>query len=242
MNSASQQWGLWATIAWGVLIAIFFTIVQSIVTFAGIAASNTLADDVSEQQIVEAASSGTIISLATVATGILGTAIIAGIVKLKRGAVLADYLALRPVPIRSLLTWLAILMVYIAVADTLTSFIDRDVVPEFMRDAYASASPLWLLWIALVVGAPLFEETFFRGFLFKGLASSRLGITGAIVITAAAWALIHLQYEAYEMAVIFVMGLLLGLARARTGSLFVPLAAHGLANLIATVETAIVAP
>jgi membrane protease YdiL (CAAX protease family) len=242
MNGTPSQWGLWATIAWGVVIAIFFTIVQSVVTIVGIAAGDPLPDDVSEEQIVEAASSGTIIALATVATAILGTALIAGIVKLKRGAVLGDYLALRPVPIRSLLMWLAILVVYVAIADTLTSFIDRDVVPEFMRDAYASANPMWLLWIALVVGAPLFEETFFRGFLFKGLASSRLGVTGAIVITAAAWALIHLQYEAYEMAVIFVMGLLLGLARARTGSLFVPLAAHGLANLIATVETAIVAP
>lgn len=242
MNSAPRHWGLWATIAWGVVIAIFFALVQSIVTFAGMAASGTLPDEPSEQQIVEAASNGTMIALATVATGILGTALIAGIVKLKRGAVLVDYLALRPVPLRSLLTWLAILAVYVAIADTLTSFIDRDVVPEFMLDAYASASPMWLLWIALLVGAPLFEETFFRGFLFKGLASSRLGIAGAIVITAATWALIHLQYEAYEMAVIFVMGLLLGLARARTGSLFVPVAAHGLANLIATVETAIVAP
>ena len=78
MNTVPPQWGLWATIAWGVVVAIFVAIVQSIVTFAGILANDTFTEDVSEQQIVDAASSGTMLSLATVATAILGTAVIAG--------------------------------------------------------------------------------------------------------------------------------------------------------------------
>jgi len=42
----------------------------------------------------------------------------------------------------------------------------------------------------------LFEELFFRGFLFRGLSSSFMGPVGAVLVTSALWALIHTQYDA----------------------------------------------
>ena len=110
-----------------------------------------------------------------------------------------------------------------------------------METAYASADPLWVLWLALVVAAPIFEETFFRGFVFKGFAASPIGPGGAIAVTAALWAMMHTQYDAYGIATVFAIGVLLGVARWRTGSLWVPLAMHGVANVIATVEAALLA-
>lgn len=89
-----------------------------------------------------------------------------------------------------------------------------------------------------MVAAPLFEEAFFRGFLFSGLARSKLGPTGTIIVTAALWAVIHFQYGAYEVAQIFVLGLLLGVARHRTNSLIVPFVIHAAINLAANIQVA----
>lgn len=243
MNVAPPpHWGTWATIAWGVVIALFFVLVQVVATFVGMATLPDLPEEVSEKLIETASGDGDIIAISTVATGALGTALIAGIIKLKKHAVLGDYLGLRAVPQPELLKWLGVLAAYLVVSVVLNWVFGREEVVEFMLTAWNTTQSRWMLWLALVIGAPLFEETFFRGFLFKGLAASRLGTSGAIVLTAALWASIHLQYEWYEIGSIFVLGLLLGAARARTGSLLVPFLMHATTNFIATLETAIVAP
>jgi membrane protease YdiL (CAAX protease family) len=50
----------------------------------------------------------------------------------------------------------------------------------------------------------------------------------------------HVQYDAFGITLVFALGLLLGVARARTGSLVVPLLMHSAANLVATIETAVI--
>jgi hypothetical protein len=95
-----------------------------------------------------------------------------------------------------------------------------------------------LLWVAVALAAPLFEELFFRGFLFRGLCGSALGAAGAIVVTAALWALIHVQYDGYEIASIFAFGLVLGIARHRSGSTWTPIGMHALLNFIAMTQVA----
>jgi len=108
-----------------------------------------------------------------------------------------------------------------------------------MSEAYATAGSLPLLWLALVIAAPLFEELFFRGFLFAGLVSSRLGAVWTIAITAFVWGAIHLQYEAVDIIIICLLGLILGLARLKTDSVYTPIALHSFTNLVATIETSI---
>jgi membrane protease YdiL (CAAX protease family) len=93
--------------------------------------------------------------------------------------------------------------------------------------------------VAIVVGAPIFEEIAFRGFLFKGLAASRLRWFGATIITSLLWAGIHLQYDWYEVSVIFVLGLVLGSARAMTNSTLLTIWLHCLVNILATIQVAI---
>jgi membrane protease YdiL (CAAX protease family) len=93
-----------------------------------------------------------------------------------------------------------------------------------------------LLWFALMVMAPLSEEILFRGFVFKGLQNSRVGAIGAILIANIVWSAMHAQYDAYGIAQVFIAGLLLGAARLKTNSIYVPIAMHSFMNLIATVE------
>jgi membrane protease YdiL (CAAX protease family) len=135
--------------------------------------------------------------------------------------------------------WLALLAGVLVIEDLLTIAFDRPFINEFMSVAYATANPIWMLWLAVVVAAPLFEEMFFRGFLLKGLAASFLGPIGAVAATSGLWAVLHLQYDLYDIANIFCLGLLLGTARLVTGSLFVPLMLHAITNLLATVEVAL---
>jgi membrane protease YdiL (CAAX protease family) len=158
--------------------------------------------------------------------------------KVRGGRGVAEYLGFRPVSGKVLARWALPLLVLLVLSDALTVWLGRPVVPEFMQRVYQTAGFVPLLWLALLVAAPFAEETLFRGFLFEGILHSRLGAIGAIVFTALAWALIHLQYDAYGIATILASGLLLGYARLRTGSLFVTIFLHALMNLIATVETA----
>jgi len=83
----------------------------------------------------------------------------------------------------------------------------------------------------VAIGAPLAEETIFRGQIFTALARTRLGFSGTSVLTSLAWALMHFSEPWLSIAMIFVMGLIFGLMLYRFGSLWVTIACHGAWNL-----------
>jgi membrane protease YdiL (CAAX protease family) len=110
---------------------------------------------------------------------------------------------------------------------------------SFMTDTYTSAGWLPLLWIAVVIFAPVFEEAFFRGFLFVGLERSRIGVAGTIIFTSLVWAALHMQYNLIGMATIVIMGIVLGVIRHRTHSLWPTIIFHSLWNFVALLGTAL---
>src|SRR5207248_1030086 len=190
------------------VFAAVFTVLQIVIFFVVVALRNRGVSGPDYGRALESAvNDGTIISLATFATTVDCCALIAGIVKLTKHSVLKDYLAIRPVARGTMLTWLGLLACFAVVSDVITTLLGRPVVPSFMSSAYATSNPIWLIWVALVVAAPLFEETFFRGFLFKGFESSFMGAVGAVLVTAALWAMIHIQYDLLDILAIFCMGL-----------------------------------
>ena len=73
---------------------------------------------------------------------------------------------------------------------------------------------------------PLFEELFFRGFLLFGLMRSSLGAWGAVLLTSFMWSAIHLQYDLFELGALFGLGVVLGWARIKTGSIVPCLLMH----------------
>lgn len=68
------------------------------------------------------------------------------------------------------------------------------------------------------------------GLLFGALRPSPLGFTGAAVVTAVTWALLHANYSPYGVAAITLIGLYLAWLRERTGSLLTPIVCHGAYN------------
>ena len=147
-----------------------------------------------------------------------------------------DYLSLHRVSIWRFLAWANVLVIFVVVTDGVTWLLGRDVVPKFMIDWYRTAGFVPAMLGSLWIAAPVFEEAFFRGFMFRGIQQSRLGNVGAILITALVWSVIHLQYSAYEVTVIFLAGILLGVARARSNSIYLTIGLHSLMNIIATIE------
>jgi len=85
---------------------------------------------------------------------------------------------------------------------------------------FRTPAEAWALGILSVTLAPLMEELFFRGFLYPALARG-IGIPLAIFLTAAGFALLHgaqLGFSWGPVLVIFLVGLVLTIVRARTNS------------------------
>jgi uncharacterized protein len=148
-----------------------------------------------------------------------------------------DYLGLRLPKLGQLTRWLLLSIIsFFAIAHAINALrlVSRSPrTSEFLADAHKHPESLPVLFIAVVLIAPLFEEFLFRGFMLQGLKKSRLGAAGAVLLTAIAWAVIHLQYDLFDMGLIFVMGLILGVAQIKTRSLYIPFAIHVANNLVA---------
>jgi uncharacterized protein len=96
--------------------------------------------------------------------------------------------------------------------------------------------------VIVVVGAPFFEELFFRG-LVQGALQSRFGARIAVVAQALAFGLVHYQVGmgigtfAITFSVVAVAGLVLGTVRWHTHRLGPGILAHAAFNLVAVIVT-----
>jgi len=107
--------------------------------------------------------------------------------------------------------------------------------PSMTQMADSTQFPI-LLYLGVGIAAPLVEEFMFRGVLYRGWRESRLGLWGTILLTSFCWAALHLQYPFVTIGYIFTLGLVLGIAREKTGSLWVPIWMHALNNGLATLS------
>jgi uncharacterized protein len=93
---------------------------------------------------------------------------------------------------------------------------------------FSTPSEAWVLTIFGITLAPLMEELFFRGFLYPVLARG-IGVTAAIFITGFAFAALHgsqLNNSWGPVLVIFLVGIVLTMVRARKNSVAASLIVH----------------
>lgn len=231
----ARPWGFWATLGFSALLAVGFLGAQAAVG-VGLFLAATAAGREDVARGIRDGSNGLFLAAATCVSTVVVVGLVGLFARLRRGITVRDYLGLRGVSGRRFARWGLALLAVCAASDLITWWLGRPLVPEFVVEAYATAGFVPLLWLALLVAAPVSEELFFRGFLFAGLLHSPLGGWGAVGLTALAWAAIHQQYDLYGVGIVFVVGLLLGYARLRTGSVVLCLALHALMNLLATLE------
>jgi membrane protease YdiL (CAAX protease family) len=239
LPAAPPPWGLLGSVAWGAAGVIVWFLVQFAVVIVFIAWHNTAAPGSVDP--AKLAHDGFLLAFITILAGPAWVGVSALAARL-RGWTVRGYLAL-VMPRRSeILFGIACLAALLIAFDLLTLAFGREVVPPFMRDAYISArssNSLVLFFIAVVAVAPITEEIAFRGFLFRGLSATWLGVAGTTVLTSAAWAAMHVQYDWLQLGQIFLIGLLLGWLRWASGSTLLTILLHMLANLAATIQAAI---
>jgi membrane protease YdiL (CAAX protease family) len=224
-------WGPWATIGWTVLCILVLYGAQLagliiFLLFRTITTGKTRIDDL--------ATSGNYLAFATLLSTPATVGFIALLVWL-RGYPIRGYLALRWPPVRSAVTAFLGLAVVLVATDLTSYLTGRPLVPTVMVDFYRNS---WLpgLLFAMVVLAPLGEETLFRGFLYAGITASRAGPIVAIIVSTVAFAALHVQYDWYGIAGVAAIGLYLGVIRFWTRSLFLTMILHGVANVVATLD------
>ncbi len=230
-------WGFWPTIGLSVVVSLVFVGISVAIVFAiGAAYSANNPDADIEEFLLAAATNGFVAFLGISLAAPLCTGLVLLFVKLKATLSAKEYLCLVPVSARTALIWFAFLALVLIGSDLLSYSLGRPIVPEIMVELYRTSHFVALAWFAVVIAGPIFEEVLFRGFMFRGIQASALGNGGAVLITAFTWAAMHTQYDAYGLATVFVLGILLGWARAVTGSLYLTTAMHVATNLIATIE------
>ena len=108
--------------------------------------------------------------------------------------------------------------------------------PEYILDLNGLMRPetivgFLLLFLAVVIIAPLGEELIFRGFLQQILEQHWRDITKAVLVTALLFAMIHMN--PYWFIQIYILGILLGFLAWKTKSVFPPLVLHSINNAMA---------
>ncbi len=236
-----KLWGAWATIGFGAAAFAVYFIAQSIVAIAFIVGQLvTSPESGSLGELEKLVTNGDMISIATILSAIFGVGFIILFIKIRKGSGILEYLGLKSFSKKTFFILLAIVVGLLVLSSVLDQVLHVPQDTGFTVDAYKSATIPALLWVAVIVFAPAFEECFFRGFVFVGLKQSPIGAAGTIALTSITWALLHIQYDAYGMVTILVLGIVFGIVRLKTGSLWSTLILHSLWNAVAMVGTYLV--
>jgi uncharacterized protein len=222
-----RQWKFWATTLWVAASAVTFIV-------AGMAVALIVGAFPDSDHFGELKS-----HLGTKAAGwlipwALGFGVLALAIRLS-GIGMREYLGLiqpRPRDIGIGLAGLVVLLLALALVLQLIENRPPPYALNQYREMRADGSLLVLLFWSVVVAPPV-EELFFRGFLYRGWAASRIGPAGAVVLTSAAWTAGHMQYSWPSMAFIFGVGLLYGSIRAWSGSTTATMVLHFIQNACA---------
>ncbi|MCE9531909.1 MAG: CPBP family intramembrane metalloprotease, partial [Planctomycetes bacterium] len=239
LPGAPRPWGPIATLAWGAVIGIAWFVVQMVQFVIFLMMQPARGASVPLEEWVRGFEHhGTMLTMTVLGANPVAIVICMLAVEL-RGWKIREYLGLGSVRRRDLAVGLASVVAYILVTEGLTLWLDRPIVSSFVEQAYLTAGSLPLLIFAMVGMAPLGEEIFFRGFLFRGLAESRLGPWFAVLFTSVSFAIIHLQYDWVGMVQVGIIGAVFAVLRWKTGSTTLTILLHAIVNLVATLEAVV---
>jgi CAAX protease family protein len=234
---ARSNWPTWAVLPAGVVIVILAALLGAVLAFVhAFLTGASLPESMDPAHPPPVIMHGIVAWIAGMQIGIiLCTLLAAGFFSSRRADVLALHrpspgwwvlpLALVPLFIGTAL-WTGILVAWKPDAVT------QDLRP-FLQ--LLNGNMRWPILLAICVGAPLSEELLFRGFLFSGLAKSRIGVIGAAIITTLLWTSLHAGYTLFGMVEVLGIGFYLSWLLVRTGSLWVTMFCHGVYNTVVAI-------
>jgi len=237
-ESESKPWGVWATIGFSAVIFGVFCCLQIITVLFFLSAAKTQHPELNLEVYARSLSNnGLCLTVMTVVSGLICIPLTLLFAKRRKNISVKNYIGFKEPSKSEWVRWLLALAAFLLLSEMVSLLLHRPIVHPFMVDAYKTASFLPGLLFAMIIVAPIFEEIFFRGFLFQGFRYSKLGPIGAIGITSLFWAVMHVQYDVYGITTIFALGLLFGTARLKTDSIHLLMVMHSLVGLVAAGET-----
>ena len=174
-------WSFWPTVGFGLLVILAYFVGQ--IAIEAIFAVNSLISHRGESitQLTNVLSNGTALTTTIFVSTIIGVGFTLLFVHMRKGFSLKEYLALRPIKIITFFSMLGLVALLLFVSGFLLSGLGQTKFSEQLTQAYQSNSIAVI--IAAAIFSPIFEEMFFRGFLFAGFRASKIGVTGAILLT-----------------------------------------------------------
>lgn len=226
------------------MVLVLFLMIQAVVFFQAIVvrtpefansgfSMHWLDDPVFKSRMTELAFNGDIVASEALWSGGICTMLILLTVWLWKRENARSFLGLQLAKPRQFLIWTGIFLL-LAVAIEVLSHLFPSFQTDFMERILGSTTNMVLLVIGVGIVGPLFEEFLLRGLLYgsiRHLADEHV----SVALTAGVFTLMHQQYEPAVIMLILPMGIVLGYARARTGSIWVPVLLHVLNNLTSLV-------
>jgi len=263
VSSASHQWKPWGitlTTIFGIIVLFFALLAQFGTAIAFLALHIDMLEQMARQSEINSrdvvASLFKVINLDMVtlmswlAYGLTTILAVILFVRIRKGSSLREYLCLNRISNRTLGFWVGVVVAFVLILEIVNRVFgvemgsdiwNKGLFSELMPELeYVPA--LWMVFAVVVLIAPISEEVFFRGFLmrgFFGVCPSNVRVWVVILITSLMFAGLHLQYSPIVMVEVGALGVIFGLARAKTNSLVTPLAMHGVVNVIAFAEIAL---
>lgn len=223
----------------GVIVILFFVVqsaafIKGVMTltpeYAGRPFSFSMLDEpLFQERLPALASNGDLVSLAALWSGVAGVALILLTVLLWKRASTAAFLGLHTPRRRPALVWTGVFLL-LALAIEGLSHLSPVFRTDFMQHVLASTTDTTRLVLGVGILAPLFEELLLRGLLF-GSVRHILDEHASVAITAGVFAVMHMQYNWTIMLLILPLGVVLGYARSRSGSIWLPVLLHVLNNM-----------
>ncbi len=147
-----------------------------------------------------------------------------------------SWTGLRPVNVGIAIGALTLLLVLGALSWQLRTPEERRTL--WMRHLLPRTSTQWALWLVLSLAAGVAEETAYRGVLVVLLASVTASFVTAVLLSAAAFALVHYPQGAKSMGWVFAIGLVMQAVVAGTGMLYVAMGVHAVYDVTAAIRAA----
>jgi membrane protease YdiL (CAAX protease family) len=136
-----------------------------------------------------------------------------------------------------------VVLMYIPIRQHVHDFSQRFDAPNQRLTGGSHGTGYTVIAILTIVGAPFFEELFFRGVLLRSLArlfgrvGGWVGPTLAIVVTGVLFGLAHA--ESLQLLGLATFGIILSFVSYRTGRLGMNMVAHATFNLVAVVASVV---
>lgn len=224
----------------GMVIMVFF-LIQSGVFISGVLrhspdlmaegfSFSLLSDPRMKERMSDLAFNGDLMAQMAIWGGAICILLIILSVRLWKRSQTNAFLGLRIPHWKQVLLWLGV-FIALGLMTELLAHLSPAFRTDFMTKVISSTTDLF--WLVLGVGiiASLFEELLLRGLLF-GSIRHMFDEHTAVALTAGVFAVMHMQYDPAVMLLILPMGIVLGYARARSGSIWVPVLLHTLNNLL----------